>query len=107
MSHFRDVLPEAAPIPPECLRLLISQIGEYKILDRRFATSHIPSLMEKSNAEWAANRLESSYNPAAYNSKQLYASSSSSAAERTLAWQEQKVEPLTHYSFTCCSDCLR
>lgn len=94
MSHSHGALPMAVPIPPECLRLLIAQIGEYKILDRRFATSRIPSLMDKSNAEWAANRLESS-NPA-YSSKQLSASSSSSAAEYTLAWLEQKVEPLTH-----------
>lgn len=101
MYHSHGALPEAVPIPPECLRQLIAQIGEYKILDQRFVTSRIPSLMEKSNAQWAANRLESS-NPY-YNSKQMSGSSSSSAAERTLAWQEQKVEPLTHYTFTCCA----
>jgi len=90
MSDYPGELPRAVIVPPDCLRQLVAQINKYQSLDNRYLTSHIPRLIVKSNTEWTAtcNKQEGS-NPA-YNAK-LPATSTSNAAEKTLAWQEQKV----------------
>ena len=88
MSDYPGELPSAVIVPPDCLRQLVAQINKYQNLDRRYLTSHIPRLIVKSNIEWTANNQEG-INPA-YNAK-LPATSTSNAAEKTLAWQEQKV----------------